>query len=211
MYEPYDEKRKFKINLSDIKSKFIEKTKNFKQSKWFLVLIAVVLIGGIGGYSGYVTYTAKIVETNSKITILERQFAACQENVTSCLTNLQNTESELSDCQKSKENCNSELDKTKSDLSSCNNEKNGLENQIQNLESSVTDWQSKYDTLDQNFKLLQTEIDQMECNFAKKVCGNVEMKYYYVKGDMSIVCCLNTDKSSCAQVSEDVTIKEISC
>jgi len=211
MYEPYEDKRKFKINLSDIKNKLVEKTKNFRQTKWFLVLIAVALIGTVGVYSGYVTYTAKIVETNSKITILERQLTACQENATSCLTNLQNTESQLTNCQKSGEDCNNALDKTKSDLSACNSENQKLNGQIQDLESSVSDWQSKYDSLDQNFKVLQDEINQMECNYAKKVCGNVEMKYYYVKGDMSIVCCLGTETSSCAQVASDVTIKEISC
>jgi predicted RNase H-like nuclease (RuvC/YqgF family) len=211
MYEPYEERRKLKINLEDLKNKFVEKTKNFRQSKWFLIVIAVVLIGTIGTYSGYVTYTAKVAETTSRITILERQFMACQENVTSCSMNLQNMENELTDCQKSNQDCDNDLQNAKSDLNICNSKNQELNNQIQDLQSSVSDWESKYNALDQNFKLLQSEFDQMECNSAKKICGFMGLNYYYLKGDMSIVCCLSTEINSCAQVTSDVTIKEINC
>jgi len=211
MYEPYEERRKLKINLEEIKSKLIEKAKNFRQSKWFLVVIAIVLIGSIGTYSGYVTYTAKVAETSSRIIILERQLMACQENVTSCSMNLQNTENELSGCQESNQDCNNDLQNTKSDLNTCNSKNQELNNQIQDLQGSVSDWESKYNALDQNFKVLQSEIDQMECNYAKKVCGFIGLNYYYLKGDMSIICCLNTEARSCIPPASDVTIKEINC
>ena len=211
MYEPYEERRKLKINLESIKNKLVEKAKNFRQSKWFLIVIAIVLIGSIGTYSGYVTYTAKVAETSSRITILERQFMACQENATSCLMNLQNVENELTSCQESNQNCNTNLENTKSELNTCNSKYQELNKQVQDLQGSVSDWESKYDALNQNFNILQSEIDQMECNYAKKVCGFIGLNYYYLKGDMTIICCLNADTSSCIPPASDVTIKEINC
>ena len=213
MYEPYEERRKLKINLEELKGKLVEKAKNFRQSKWFLVVIAIVLIGSIGTYSGYVIYTAKVAETTSRITILERQFMACQENVTSCLTNLQNVENELSACQVSNQDCNNNLENARSELSICNSKNQELNRQVQDLQGSVSDWESKYNALDQNFKLLQSEFDQMECNSAKKICGFMGLNYYYLKGDMSIICCQDTGASSCIPEppASDVTIKEINC
>ena len=211
MYEPYEERRKFKINLEDVKRKIVEKSKELRQSKWFLIVVVVVLIGAIGIYGGYITYTGRVTEITSRITILERQLLACQENTTSCLTNLQTTENTLSSCQKSNQDCNENLQSTESELDSCKDEKQDLDSEIQILKSSITDCESKYNELDTNYKLLESEKDQMECNYAKKVCGNAGLNYYYLKGDMSIVCCLNSEMSSCTQTTSGVTVKEINC
>jgi len=211
MYEPYEERRKFKINLEDVKSKLVERAKNLRQSKWFLIIVAIVVIGVIGTYSGYITYTGKVTEITSRITILERQLMACQENTSSCLTSLENTENDLSGCQKSEQDCNDELESTESDLNTCKNRNEELNDQVQILESSVSECEEKYNELDQSLVILQNEKDQMECNYAKKVCGNVGLKYYYLKGDMTIICCWGSEVSSCTETTSDAKIKEINC
>jgi len=212
MYEPYEERKRFKIDFESLKNKLKERAKNLRYSKQATTIIAILVLVFLGGITGYVTYTSKVTEIGSKITILEKQMVACQDNITSCYLDLQNTGDKLTNCQTSNENCESNLQNTKSELKTCDDKNDELSSSLQELESSMSDWETKYNKLDEDYKILQSEQQEMECNYAKEICGRARMNYYYVNGDMSVVCCTKSEPDYCAEIpGSDVTIKQITC
>jgi len=212
MYEPYEERKGFKIDLEGLKNRIKEKAKNLRYSKQAMTIAAIVALIFLGSVTGYVTYTSKVTKISSKITILEKQMAACQDNVSSCYSDLGSVDNKLSECQTSNQNCESNLQTKGTELKTCTDQKGELSSSLQALESSVSDWESKYNKLDEDYKILQSEQQDMECNYAKGICGSAGMNYYYVKSDMTIVCCIKSEPEFCVeQPSTEVTIKQISC
>ncbi len=215
MYEPYGESKRFKIDverLKEWKGKLKEKIKNLRYNKWAMIIITVVVLAIIGGYGGWVAYTGKITEISSQILILERQIEACQNNVTSCLSDLESTEGQLSTCQTNINDCKEKLENAKSELDECNIDKGLLRTSLQELESSIGEWETKYNKLENDYKSLESEHDDMSCYYASDVCGRAGMKYYFVEDNTEIVCCWESDPENCVEEpdSEDV-IKEITC
>jgi chromosome segregation ATPase len=212
MYEPYEERKGFKIDLEGLKNRIKEKTKNLRYSKQAMTIIAIVALIFLGSVTGYVTYTSKVTEISSKITILEKQMTACQDNVSSCYSDLEDVNKKLSECKTSNQDCESNLQATNTELKTCTDEKGELSSSLQTLESNVSDWESKYNELDENYKILQSEQQDMECNYAKGICGSAGMNYYYVKDDMTVVCCIKSESDFCVeQPSTEVTIEQINC
>lgn len=215
MYEPYGESKKFKIDverLKEWKGKVKEKVKNLRHNKWAMIIIAVVIIAGLGGYTGWVTYTGKVAEINSQIMILEKQIEACQNNVTSCLSNLENTKSQFSTCQTNMENCKNKLENTKSELDECNIDKGLLRTSLQELESSIGEWETKYNELESDFEDLQGEYEDMGCHYASDVCGRAGMSHYFMEDNGEIVCCWGSNPENCVEEPHDEdVIKEITC
>jgi len=212
MYEPYEGRKGFKIDLEGLKNKIKEKTKNLRYSKQTMTIVAIVALVFIGGFTGYATYTSKVTEINSKITILEKQMMACQDNVSLCYSDIESVDNKLSECKTSNKDCESNLQITKTEVKTCTDGKAELSSSLQALESSVSDWESKYNELDEDYKILQSEQQDMECNYAKGICGSAGMNYYYVKDDMTVVCCIKSEPDFCVeQPSTEVTIKQINC
>jgi hypothetical protein len=216
MYEPYGESKKFdfkidKEKLRELKDKFVENIKKIRYNKWAMVLIAIGFLVVLGGYTGYVTYTGKIDEMNSHIVILERQLEACQENVTVCLIDLDNTENQLSTCQDDKEDCESDLKKARSDLSDCNDEKDTLSTTLTVLEETLSESEIEYEDLKDDYEDLEDDYEEMECRYASNACGKIGMNYYFMK-DTQVVCCLKKDSDYCTEKpgDEDI-IQEINC
>jgi len=215
MYEPYGETKKFKIDierLKEWKGKLKEKVKNLRYNKFAMIVIAVAIITVLGGITGWVTYTGKLSEISSQTVILERQIEACQNNVSYCFSNLEDTENQLSTCQTNREDCQNKLENTKSDFDQCNIDKGLLRTSLQELEGSISEWENKYDELESDYKDLEDEHEDMSCYYASDVCGKIGMNYYFVKDNVEVICCLKDDLEFCTQKpgSDDV-IKEIKC
>jgi hypothetical protein len=215
MYEPYGEKKRFSINterLKEWKGKAIEKIKTLRYNKWAMIIIAVAVIVVLGGYTGWMTYTGKVAEINSQILILERQVEACQNNVSSCLSDLEATGGQLVTCQTNIQDCKNKLENAKSGLDQCNIDKGLLRTSLQELESSISEWETRYEELESDYSDLEEDHEDMSCQYASDVCGRAGMDYYFVKDDTEIVCCWGTNLENCVEEpdSED-DIKEITC
>jgi len=215
MYEPYGESKKFKVDvekLKEWKGKLKEKIKNLRYNKWAMVIIAVAIIGVLASYTGWVTWTGKVAEIESQIMILQRQIEACQDNVSSCLSNLENTKGHLSTCKTNMEDCKEDLENAESELEECNIDKGLLRTSLIELESSIEEWETKYNELESNYKDLESDHEDMSCYYASDVCGRVGMNYYFVQGNIEVICCLKDDPEFCIEEpdSEDV-IEEITC
>jgi len=211
MYEPYGERR-FKVDFEGIKEKLKEKLKNVKTNRWAAIIIAIIALVGVGGYTGWASYTAQVNDFNSRIMILEKQMDACQNNLTTCFSDLEMTESDLSTYISKTGQCESDLDSTQSDLNACILEREGLEGEYSTVEADLTSCQSDLEEKRKDYETLEEDYETLECNFAKDICGTAGMGYYFVRGKEEIVCCIKKDPAYCGEVpaSED-EIREITC
>lgn len=215
MYEPYGEGKKLKIDverLKEWKGKLKEKVENLKHNKLAMIIIAVVIIAGLASFTGWMTYTGKIAEINSQVLVLERQIEACQDNASSCLSNLENTKDHLSTCRTNVDDCEDDLESAESGLEECNIDKGLLRTNLIELESSIGEWETKYEELESDYENLEERHEDLSCYYASDVCGRAGMDYYFLKDNTEIVCCWGSDPENCVEEpdSEDV-IEEITC
>lgn len=212
MYEPYGEPKRPRINFNEIKFKIQEMLRKIRRNRWSLIasILIVLAILGMGGYTGYTTYTAKVNEAKSKTVILEKQIDACQVELTSikndlstCNTNLNEKQEKISNLEKEiQEQVN--LEKTKTET--CQLEKERLRKDITQTQKHLADLQLKHSNLESDYKTLQNDLSdtrdrlkKIECNYAWSICRSVGFKYYYVKSDMTIGCCLDSNSiDSCS-------------
>ncbi len=212
MYEPYGEEGKLKLNIGDWKEKFKEKLSKVKGSKWLLIIIAVVALGGASGYTGWTTYTAKITEANNQMMIYQKQIEACEDNLTSCFSEITTVKDELSASINSKQICDNDLKNTLTNLDSCNQEKDNIMNEFSTKTNDLNTCLADLDQKTKEYDDLESNKENLECAFAKKVCGAVGMTYYFVKGSSDIVCCIKQDPSYCGETPANIdSIKKISC
>lgn len=212
MYEPYGEGRRLKIDFEGLKEKLKEKLKNLKSNRWAAVIIAIIALAGVGGYTGWASYTAKITEFNSRIMILEKQMEACQNNLTSCFSELEMTESDLSTYMSRSEECESDLESTQSNLDMCVSERESLESEYSTIEADLASCHSDLEEKKTEYESLEGDYETLECNFAKDVCGAAGMNYYFVRGEEEIICCVKKDPGYCGEVPASVDeIKKITC
>jgi chromosome segregation ATPase len=210
MYEPYGEGKKFNINIEGLKEK-IRNLKNIKFNKTLAIIVAVIAIAAVGSVTGYVSYTGKMTEFTSQITILERQMDACQNNVSSCLVDLSSTKDTLGITQTEKQKCLIDLECSKTDTEKCISEKGNLSGTLTEMESTIGEWETKYDHLSSNYEDLQNKQSVMEENYAKGCC-TFGYSYYFLKDGTKVVCCLKQDVNYCSETpaSADM-IKKLSC
>jgi len=212
MYEPYGEDGKLKINLGNWKEKIREKLSNLKGSKWLLIIIAVIALGSIGGYTGWTVYTAKITEASNQVMILQKQMDACNNNLTSCFSEIDSVKGELSSSISGKEMCDNDLKNTLSSLDSCNQEKEKSMTDILTKTGDLNTCLSDLDMKTKEYNDLKSNNEDLECSFAKKVCGAVGMTYYFVKGNSDIICCIKQDTSYCGETPSSADlINKINC
>lgn len=212
MYEPYAERKRFKVDWEGLKEKIKEKASVLKSRKWAAVIIALIVIGGGAGYTGFVTYTSKINELNSTIMILDKQLKSCQNDVASCNSELESTESELSTYIAKHEKCESDLEATQSSLATCRSEKEDLKAEYSTIKSDLETCQSDLEQTEEELTDLEEDIEDLECEFAKRVCGSIGFDYYFVDEDNEIICCVKEDPDYCGETapSKDV-IERITC
>jgi chromosome segregation ATPase len=212
MYEPYGENKGFKFDFGGLKEKLKERIKNLRSSKWLFVIIAIAAIAIAAGYTGFASYTAKITEYDARILILTKQLKAYEDNVSSCLSDLGNTKTDLDSFKTNYQTCLDEKQTVEGNLQSCNDDKKKLQSSITESESKISDWESKYQTIQNDYNNLQSEYGSMEQNYAK-VCCFVGNSYYFLKDEIKVVCCSSKDVNSCQPEKPDNVdlIKSISC
>jgi chromosome segregation ATPase len=206
MYEPYGEKKKFNVDWASLK----EKLKNVKLNKTIAVIIAVVAIGIAGTVTGYVSYTSKVTEMSSKLLIRERQIEACQNNMTSCSTDLDSAKGNIETLQTENTKCKVDLQNKGTDLEGCQDENKQLIANISDLESTMGQWKSKYEGLMDDYKTLEDKHTAMERNYAKSCC-NFGFSYYFLSDNTKVVCCSKKDVNSCGETPENVDMIKEAC
>ncbi|MDI6825781.1 MAG: hypothetical protein QMD36_01135 [Candidatus Aenigmarchaeota archaeon] len=207
MYEPYGEKRRLKIDWESLK----EKIKSLKLTKTIWIIIAVIAIAAVSGITGYVSYTLKVTELNSKILIKEKQMIAVQNNLTSCLTDLDTAKGNINTLQTENTQCKVDLQNKETELKGCNSEKERLNADLAEMKSTMGEWKSKYEDLEDRYEILKNTRDSMERNYARGCC-NFGFSYYFVKDGTKVICCSRKDVNSCGEVPENLEmIKEITC
>jgi hypothetical protein len=212
MYEPYGEEGKLKINLGGWKEKIKEKVSNLKGSKWLLIIIAVVALGSISGYTGWTAYTAKITEAGNQVMILQKQMDACNNNLTSCFFEIDSVKTGLLSSIASKEMCDNDLNNTLTNLDFCNQEKEKTMSDILTKTGDLTTCQNDLEMKTKEYYELKSNTEDLECAFAKRVCGTVGMTYYFVKGNNDIICCIKQDPSYCGETPSSADlINKINC
>ena len=111
MYEPYGEKKKFKLDFSKIKEDIKQKLSDLNLgdvNKTTYVIAALLLLIIVGSFTGFVSYSGKVAEMEEKYMIMEKQIQTLQESLKTADSNLNS--------------CNNNLDSTKSLLQSTQQE-----------------------------------------------------------------------------------------
>jgi chromosome segregation ATPase len=206
MYEPYGEKRRLNIDWTSLKEKF----KNIKLNKTLAIIIAVIAIGAVSGITGFVSYTSKVTELNSKLLIKERQMNACQNNMTSCLTDLDTAKNNIETLQTDNTKCKVDLLNKGTELEGCQSDNEKLNANISELESTMGEWKSKYEGLMDDYKTLESNNAAMESNYAKSCC-NFGFSYYFLKDNTKVVCCSKQDVNSCGETPANVDMIKDAC
>jgi uncharacterized protein (DUF3084 family) len=207
MYEPYGEGKKFRIDWERLK----EKIRTFKFNKTVAIIVAIIAIGALSGVTGYVSYTSKVTELTSKLLIKEKQMAAVENNLTSCLSDLESEKNATTQLQAESTKCKIDLQNTKTELEECGTEKKNLSVKLAELEGTVGEWKTKYEELEDKYEILENQRNAMEKNYAKGCC-NFGFSYYFVKDNTKVICCSRRDVNSCGEVPENLdAIKEIAC
>ena len=212
MYEPYEEKKnKLAEAIDKIKEKYQEfwkgvNSRSFKENKWslVLVLVAILAIGGLT-YTGYTTYTARVVETQSKIMVLEKQNQALESN-------LATSESQLSTCTTERDSVKSQYTNTKNELEKTDSELGVCNSQVAEITSSLTQTKLSLRQLEDKINRVEENYDDLECNYAQQICELFNLEYYYLRKNKIGGCCSGNTAETCTPKPDTtVTIKQISC
>lgn len=213
MYEPWGEKKKFRVDFEKIKEWIRGKVKNIRVDNRVAIAIGLVLLLLGFAYTGLMTYTSRINEARSKLLILERQINALEEELNSTRNSLASCSSELESTKKKLSDSERDLRITGSKLSTCELEKEKLDEELKGKEKNLNKLQGEYETLNLRFKSLEARFEKLQCEYGKRVCKPAGLNYYYLRDDMTIGCCWSTSVDSCSPPgpdSEDM-IKEIVC
>ena len=140
----------------------------------------------IGSITSYISYTGKLTKVEAENEVLRRQNDACQ-------VDLESTNQQLLVCSDDLESISSDLTRmtldyqtSQSNLQTCNDEKLTLSADLDLVSEELSRKESQYNKL-------EDDLDIVSCNYAKTVCGSVDMEYYYLENNEKLVCCLNED------------------
>jgi outer membrane murein-binding lipoprotein Lpp len=225
MYEPYGEEKKglnLKERFNQFKQRLKEKLKsmnidpeNFQFNKLTIVFVALAMLLLVGGTTGYISYTSKINTLQNNNLVLEKQRDALEVEKSDLLTQLSTCNSEINIMQSEVDGLKNQLtqvtfnyETTESDLQICNEDKLTLSSDLNMLNEDLENKEKQYDALEERYDNLGEDLLQLECHYAKNICGRME---YYFIDDREVFCCLKDDPEFCEEDPMGMDIRTIDC